>query len=283
MINDIYSKSAAGLTGEYNLVNRVISFRSMSGVGSLTLNPMRDAHTKRLKGVAPLTEEDKRNMSYFVDETTEVTITQGYTLDLMDPVHSVNWQWIKFCRGIALSYEAALQDPFCHFYVYDEEAKIQQNLSHAESVYKALNFVTNSSDEELLEKARLLDAGVERYKPSRIREYMSTLAMSSSIAEVNKVINIYEDSNASEKLFLFNLLDKRVIIRTPADVYKYNDMFLGVGMEQTIAFIKDPKNRSTVEQLFNRLNPDYLSTFKTKEGSSLSQEIQKEFEANDEE
>ena len=236
------------------LQNRVIEFRTRLNLYKHTFQPVMDRRTKRLKGVDVLSEEQKRNRPYVVDHTTSFTVESGTTLDLSNYIDAVTWEWLKHCPEIAHSKMEALRGK-AYFYIYDEAAEIEAAARLADLTRKALNYVHDTSDVKLQEKARLLEKGLEHLSPYQLRKYLNDLAMSDKYDDVMKIINIYEDPEAKERLFLLKLLDAQ-IVRNINEVMKFGDVDLGVGETQAIAFLRNPENANLVKMLRKRLYPE---------------------------
>jgi len=236
------------------LENRFIRFKSVFGIGELNLHPAKDRHTGQIKGVKPLTEEEKRGALYWVEPTTSRKITNETILDLSIYMDAIDWAWIRHCKGIAQSEEDMRKSDLVYFYVYDEEKESERQLAHSSAVLQALLFISNTPDPKLSQKARLLGERMETLKPNAIREFLNGMAKSRDIEKVKKIISIYQDADAKEKTFLNDLVDKG-IVRLVNDVYKFEHKNLGIGQTQAVAFLKQKENAHLVVKLRSLLYP----------------------------
>jgi len=250
-----YTASVHGIT----LQPKVIHLRSVFGVGKLFVQPKRDRVTRQFKGVRNLSQEEIRNCTYHVDPSTAAReITNNYTLDLSQVVDAIDWLWMQHCEGIALSEEEARRSDSVYFYVYDEAKNAEISIKMADAHRRALNYIEETPDEKLLNIVRLMNERMEGMPPSAIRAYLNRLALDKEIRKVQSIIKCYEDQDASERLLLYQLIDKG-IITIVGDVYKFEDMNLGIGENQVIVFLKDPTKTDIHTRMKVRLYPELLN------------------------
>lgn len=243
--------------GRVKLQNKVIMFKPVYGIGTLTVQPAKDAHTGQMVGVRLLSEDEKRKATYFVTENTKRVLEPGFFLDLSRERDAVDWLWIKNCKGVALSEDEMLRRDDVYYYVYDEDKESEKSVKHSEAVLKALQYVYQTPDAKLSEKARLLNEKMESLKPTQIRDYLYSLAKSSSLTKVMSLVAVYEDPDSKEKIFLNKLVDKG-IVKIVHNVYKFGDINLGIGEVQAVAFLKQPQNAGIVLTLRKRAYPEFF-------------------------
>ena len=128
----------------------------------------------------------------------------------------------------------------------------------ADAHRRALNYIEETPDEKLLNIVRLMNERMEGMPPSAIRAYLNRLALDKEIRKVQSIIKCYEDQDASERLLLYQLIDKG-IITIVGDVYKFEDMNLGIGENQVIVFLKDPTKTDIHTRMKVRLYPELLN------------------------
>jgi hypothetical protein len=249
-----YTDNCNGL----KLKSETIQFKSVFGIGKLTIQPARDRHTNQLKGVRMLSDEEKRHSIYWVTPDTKRTIESGFTLDLSNCIDATDWLWIQHSRGIGLSQDQAMYDDQCMFYVWDENKEAAKKLTRFDLMRKALNYIADTPNSELAQKARLLGEKWDGLVPSRIRQLLNDQSAHPSVQKIQEIIDIYEDKDSEDKLFLYNLIDKG-IVRLINNVYKYGDITLGIGETQAVVFLQDPKNQGYKDELFAACYPEFFS------------------------
>lgn len=261
---------------QVTLESRQIVFKSVGFLGKLFLHPPKDL-MGRVVGVYSPTEEEKKRLNYYVEPNTVVVIEPGTILNLADMRDATNWQWIKESKGIALSREEAMSDPSVYFYVFDEEAEYQKELRKDELQAKAMQLVMNTPEALLGEKARLLGYKMET-NALAIRKFLYAQAKSDNIANVKALIDVYEDKDADYKLTLMEFVD-RGVVKQISGIYLYDDIPLGMNVDQCVFFLKDPNNKELVDQMIRKSNPG--SSLLAKDRRSAEQEEDKKVRKKD--
>jgi hypothetical protein len=241
--------------------NRIIQFRATFGIGNQRLQPARDGVTRQLLGVPHLSEDQKRRVSYVVDENTSVILEPGFQLNLNDIVHAINWGWLKHCPTLGLSEDDMLNKASCYYYVYDAVQESKQKLTRSELVYEAMGFVKNLSDTKLSHYARLLGERMESMEPIAIRQYLYSLAEHQDIAKIKSILALKSDPDIEIKRKINQLVDKGFIKVINGNLYKFHDVELGKGVEEVVSFYKssNPLNKDIVINLNKALYSEFYN------------------------
>lgn len=222
--------------------------------GRLLLQPARDRRTGQLLGVKKLSDEDKRKVPYFVDNTTTREITDGLTLDLSEDIARIDWEWIKHCPEIALSFDESQSSAHALFYVKNDEKEISERIKKVKLTQKALSLVAEEkSQAQWYSVARLLGNRMDHAKPIEVEEYLYSIAQ----ANPQKLVDAYTDKDAKAKLFLMSLRDKDYV-KTIGGVLRFGETPLGINESQAVEFIKNPMNASIIEIMRRTLYPEYF-------------------------
>jgi hypothetical protein len=233
-------------------MNKEIVLKAYSGKvkGAVHVWPRLDTSTGKLLGVRSLSEEEKRNSPRVVDITTNRKITDGTTLNLNDPVDSIDWEWLRLSGAISEDFEEGLSDNTTH-YVYEPDKELDDKIAKINLKYEAVEIIRNASDDQRKEMARVIfGQNVGGFRSKELYEYM----MDRAEREPKKIIAGIEDPHYKEKLFLFALIDKKTISIDAHGHYRYGDIILGTHLDSAIHWMNDNRNRDLVGRFYVELN-----------------------------
>ena len=241
--------------------HHIIKFKHVFGAtgSTLKIQPARDGLTRQLIGVKMLSDDQKRKVTYFVDENTTFELKPGSYLDLGNIIDCINWKWIQHSRGIGLSRQDADSKVDVYFYVHDEAKESQKSLAHTDAIFEAIGYVKSISDSDLAATARLLGEKLDSLAPEAIREFLYSKAKHTSMEEVKKILALKEDPDTTIKKRINALVDKG-LIKIINGVYRFYKIDLGSGLEQTVLFFKNKQNKDIVDTMFKALYPELYDT-----------------------
>lgn len=233
---------------------QVIVLKSVYGKTNhkLKLGPTIDGRTGRMLGVKNLSEEEKRTARYFIDEKTRFELEDGTSFDLSDEIDAIKWECIRHSPYIASSREQAYSGDDTVFFVQDENKEVNKQLTRANSVFEAMEYVRERSQAEWFQVARLLGSNMEASRPNEVMVYLNSVAMDTP----GRILSVKRDPHFKSKLFLLGLLDKNILQRQ-SGMIKYGELTLGVDEDQALLWLKDSRNRDVVDLLHNKLYPEF--------------------------
>lgn len=265
-----------------------MSNKELNGVGIITLKsvyskerkliimPAKDKRSGWYKGVARLSDEDKKSLKFWVDPTTMLTITHNMEFNMSDPVDKLNWEWVQHVNAIAMSFEQCQQSKEALFYVDSQEIESLKSVNQDMQLAKAMAYVFKDRDDLLADRGRLLGYDMSGESPTSIRETL--LKVAKNPKTVHKLLEIYESTSVGINLLFLKARDKD-IIKMNNGAYLYGKSILGVTEESVIAQMQDPANRQLVLEIEKELN----STLKAGKGKAAPTQKAKDKESSDEE
>jgi hypothetical protein len=230
-----------------------ITFRSVLGKtqGKLTLCPGRSKITKRLIGVKVLSEDERRVSSYVVTEDTEVVVYDGYELDMEDHIDKTNWQWMKHLPELVATLEDSYGAPTALFYVENLNKDTEIRITERSFKTKAFGYLQEASQSKRVEVCRILGTDASTMSPIEIEDYLGEMADSAS----KKLVNAFEDKLIKVKLFLYALLDKRIINVDADGVYSWGSHILGVNEKSALEWLQLRDNSQYIKRLHDIVYP----------------------------
>jgi hypothetical protein len=218
--------------------------------------PAKDKRTNWYKGVARVSEDEKKKLSNWVDPEVTLLITHNMQLDLNDKRDKLNWDWLQHLPDIADSFEAAQMSRTALFYVDNVSREAKKSIAKDELVFNAMRYVMDDKPSNYATRARLLGFNMEGEDAIVIKEFLLKLAK--DIKNSAKVISAYESNETTVHLIFIKATDKDVIKLTNG-AYMFGNVVLGITVDSVLSFLKDPTNRVVLDELHKELNPeDYL-------------------------
>lgn len=227
---------------------RFIELKAVFGKqqGPLSLNPARDATTGALRGVKVLSEDERRKSPRIVDADTTRKITDGLILDLEKPVDAIDWAWIKECKEISASWDAAKSEPAALFYIFEPDKDIDERINKSAKTYKAMKIVYEYSLDNKKDLCKYLGNDVDRNREKDIDDYLISIAQKTP----EKLVSALDDVNYKTKVFLFTLLHKGILQRDKSGAYRYEGIIIGLNETAAIHYLNDERNRDLVGRFY---------------------------------
>jgi hypothetical protein len=237
----------------------VITLKSVFGKDQKTIvQPVKDGRGWYL-GVDKLTEEEKRKVSHHIEpEKVSLTLRDGFTFDLNDPVQALDWKWVQHCKEVSANMEEAQSTPDARLYVYIESRELDTTISKDEIIYRAKKHVYEDKPTNYINRTLILgvDLGYDKNATAselnimtkRAKEFLITTAGKTP----EKVIELYEGQNLNIQL-TFHSATREGIIVEESGMYKFGEYILGPNAKTAIAYLAQPANESVVQLLHRNL------------------------------
>lgn len=239
-------KTVAGL--------KKITLRSYLGKtqGSLTIRPVKDKMTGRLKGVKRMTDDEMRRAIHVVTNDTERVIKDNTIIDLEDQIDAIDWEWMKFCPEIFSSLEECFSNHhIALFYVENLEKDTEERVKKRYVKKQAYFYLDEASQPKKIDVARILGTDATTFTKMDLEDYLYEIAE----ANPKRIIEAFEDKLIKVKLFLFGLLDKRIILVDQDGVYRWNNHILGTSEKSALDWLQMADNAMHVKRLSDELYP----------------------------
>ena len=246
---------------EYDLQPKVITLKNIySNLNKVFVSPVKDRNTNQMRGVKPYTEDQARMVSYVATNESKRELKHGTQFNLANFKDRVDWEWVKELPIIASSEdEARSYEGSYQFYIYDGDRENNRKIKKSELVHKANIYIHNTPLDSFPDKARLLNERIEHLAPSKIKELLLDKVETKETATIMKVISIYEDTTADERLLLYKLKDRNTITYRKG-VYYFGEIMLGQTEEQVIAYMKMHENKHIYNTLVLKAYPELANT-----------------------
>lgn len=220
--------------------------------GPLTVCPVKDPVTGELRGVKPLSEEEKKKEKRPVDGYTTRKIMGDMVISYDNIVDRTDWDWIVHNKEIAASREDANQDEVVLFYVEDYEGELEKTVKKEELVIDAQIEVKKASNDKKVEVCRLLGVDARYMQPLEVSEFLYSKAKSHPELLLGK----FSDPDAKAKILVMDLIDRKIIVEDrETGVYLYGTTRLGSKMESVVAWVSDKTNNDIVVEMRKELLP----------------------------
>jgi hypothetical protein len=246
------------------VTDRVIEIKSIYKSTKQTVQPAFDSKIKWWAGVERLSDDLKKNKEYYVvvGETTadrvhlntKITLKDGLIFDLSNEVDKINWDWVKHCPQVAMSFAEA-QSSKALFYVHIEGRESEMRTRTVEKRHEAVALVLNDPATNYVNRALLLNMDMEGEQPSVIKDFLLETAEKSP----EKIFRIYRDK--AMKIHLLYLKAKKMYLVKvdPRDnVVTYGSTILGISDDSAIAYLQS--NEDILMLLERDVNPEYFAS-----------------------
>lgn len=225
------------------------------------IEPTKDANTGRLLGVANLSEEDKKQLTFVISPDSFVYIRNHHRIDLSKFEDRLTWSMMKHSPLIAESFHIGQNTPGAMFYISDEVEENRRDMESEDKLYKALSFIHNDKDEELVARARLMGVDMSGESADAAKKYL--LKQTREPGGVDKIISIYSGNQVATTILLYKAIDKG-IIKNKNNVFMYGTLPLGAEEDVVLQYLQSPNNASLVDQIKQEINPEVFGTTATK-------------------
>lgn len=270
-------------TTKADLISNVIVLRSVYGKVGIKyfIQPCKDPKTGRYPNcVKPvdshgdiiITDAERNSGKYFIKETDTFVIEDGTTFNLDDEIDAAKWEAIKNCILIAPDRYAKdasgnylidgtvgwkSKKPrygVAELYIDRPGYESAQRVSKKKKIHNAATFILDDQkgSEGRLLIARLLGKSMTNMPDADVEDYLLSVAEK----DPDKIINLYTGDDTNLRLLFIEAKDKKVIyIKNKLYLYADN-VVLGATDDAVITWMKDPKNRKTLELIRKDTFPD---------------------------
>lgn len=279
------AKSKSVVTKD-DLVKDVIVLRSVYGKVGIKyyIQPCKDPKTGRLpdcvkpvnsQGDMILKDSERNSDEYFIKENETFIIEDGTSFNLEDKVDRAKWEAIKNCPLIAS--ERFAKDAngnylidgtvgwtskrprygVAELYIDRPGYESAQRVSRKKKIHDAATYIIDDpkGSEGRLLMARLLGKNMTNMPDADVEDYLLTVAEKNP----DKIINLYTGDDINLRLLFIEARDKRVIyIKNKLYLYADN-ITLGATDDAALTWMKDPRNRKTLELIKQDTFPDAYS------------------------
>ena len=205
---------------------------------------------------------------FLITEDRIFTIQDGTTFNLNDPYQAVEWQAIENCFLIAPSrfakdangnylidgtpdvvtnsnYGARSRYGRAELYVERPGLEAQQKVTRAKLELQATNYIYQFGYEDWLTFAKVLGRNMENQPLPDVEYFLISVAKKTP----EKIIEICSGGDLANRV-LFITAKEHGVIRKKNGMYIYGedgDLILGASEEAVIDWMKQPKNKKTLE------------------------------------
>lgn len=266
-----------------DLVSNVIVLRSVYGKVGIKyyIQPCKDPKTGRLpdcvkpvdsRGDIIITDKEKNSGKYYIKENETFVIEDGTTFNLDEEVDNAKWEAIKNC--ILIAPERFAKDASGNYlidgtvgwtskkprygvaelYVDRPGYESAQRVSKKKKIHNAATLIIDDQRgaEGRLLAAKLLGKNMTNMPDADVEDYLLMIAEK----DPDKIINLYTGGDTSLRLLFVEAKDKRIIyIKNKLYLYADN-IVLGATDDAVITWMKDPRNRKTLELIRKDTYPD---------------------------
>lgn len=270
-------------TTKADLISNVIVLRSVYGKVGIKyfIQPCRDPKTGRYPdcvkpvnshGDIIITDTERNSGKYFIKETDTFVIEDGTTFNLDDEIDAAKWEAIKNCVLIAPDRYAKdasgnylidgtvgwkSKKPrygVAELYIDRPGYESAQRVSKKKKIHNAASYILDDpkGSEGRLLIARLLGKSMTNMPDADVEDYLLSIAEK----DPDKIISLYTGDDTNLRLLFIEARDKKVIyIKNKLYLYADN-VVLGATDDAVITWMKDPKNRKTLELIRKDTFPD---------------------------
>ncbi|MBO7222531.1 MAG: hypothetical protein J6V70_00170 [Kiritimatiellae bacterium] len=214
---------------------------------------------------------------FLIPEDRIFTIQDGTTFNLNDPYQAVEWQAIENCFLIAPSrfakdangnylidgtpdvvtnsnYGARSRYGRAELYVERPGLEAQQKVTRAKLELQATNYIYQFGYEDWLTFAKVLGRNMENQPLPDVEYFLISVAKKTP----EKIIEICSGGDLANRV-LFITAKEHGVIRKKNGMYIYGedgDLILGASEEAVIDWMRQPKNKKTLELIRKDAYPD---------------------------
>lgn len=214
---------------------------------------------------------------FLIPEDRIFTIQDGTTFNLNDPYQAIEWQAIENCFLIAPSrfakdangnylidgtpdvvtnsnYGARSRYGRAELYVERPGLEAQQKVTRAKLELQATNYIYQFGYEDWLTFAKVLGRNMENQPLPDVEYFLISVAKKTP----EKIIEICSGGDLANRV-LFITAKEHGVIRKKNGMYIYGedgDLILGASEEAVIDWMRQPKNKKTLELIRKDAYPD---------------------------
>jgi hypothetical protein len=233
--------------------DKIIIIKSVFKTGKTTVQPVSDG-TGWYRGVARLSEDEKRGKTHWAEPSSKFVIKDGVTFNLNDEAQRITWEWVKHSPCIAPNEEACQHTPGAEFYVYLENEVAAKNITRRELKYKAIECILKDNSVNYPVRAELLGVNMDYAKPSVIKDFL----LDQAELTPEKILKIYEGADVSIRLLLLKARKNGIVVVDDAGFYRYGSVVMGMSEKTAVDWLGDKSHKHIVEMLEKEVNPEYF-------------------------
>lgn len=234
---------------------------------------------KRVNSQGDMIMSEKERNDYsegkaaFFPENHVFEIVSGKTFNLDNIYDKAEWEAIENCPLIAKSRDERdingnlvidgpkstptkpARNGVAELYIDRPGLDTQKRVSHKQLIHKACSYIYDDPKgvDGQLSMARVLGKDMKNQPAADVIDFLIRIAEK----EPNKIINLYTGGDMSLRLLFIEAKEKKVIY-VKNKLYLYADkVVLGATDDAVIAWMKDPRNKNTLELIRKDTYPDY--------------------------
>lgn len=217
------------------------------------------------------------NHVYFIPEDMDITVTEGTTFDLSDPLQYNKWMSIKDHDVIAPMRDARDADGnllidgnkkrygIAELYVDVAGEDSARSIDRRKIIHQAIDFVLNDSANGILTKCKLLGRNMMNAPLTDAQDYL----MQEADKHPQKIIDLYTGQNSGIQLLILDAKEKGILVKTNG-WFMYGDTNLGANEDAVLTFLKSPVNKPIFDMLKAHVYPEYATQIKAMESAPQS-------------
>lgn len=272
-------------------VNNLIILRSVYGkVGQkYYIQPCKDKRTGRLpdcvkpvnsQGDIILSDNERNSGSYFIKETETFIVEDGTVFDLSDEIQRKNWEAIKNCSLIAPELDAKDSEGnylihgtanmktmrprygVAELYIDKPGLESAKRVSKKKKIHNACAYILDDERgaEGRLLMAKLLGKNMANMPDADVEDYLLGIAEK----DPDKIIKLYTGDDLALRLLFIEAREKKVIIvKNGVYLYSGTDVVLGATDDAVLTWMKNAKNKKTLELIRRDVFPENYMTEKS--------------------
>lgn len=171
---------------------------------------------------------------------------EGITLDLRDPIDNLKWRVLKANPTVAPSWEERFDSGEYAWALVDsnyESEETASNFKRKTKAYALLAKITNSKD-KMRDVLRIYGKRTSGDESDEWLQAELSKIVESGKAGVEKLINIFEDTDFEMKLFVEKAIEVGAIQKNKTRYMLPGGDVIGVGLDDTVAKLKEYKKNT---------------------------------------
>lgn len=210
------------------------------------------------------------NHVYFIPEDMDITVTEGTTFDLSDPLQYNKWMAIKDHDIIAPMRDARDAEGnllidgnkkrygIAELYVDVAGEESERSVNRRKLIHTAEEYVLNDSMNGILTKCRLLGRNMANAPFTDAQDYLLQLADKSP----KRVIDLYTGQDTGLQLLILEAKEKGILKKTNG-WFMYGDTNMGANEEAVLVFLKTPLNKAILDALKAHVYPEFAVQYQS--------------------
>jgi hypothetical protein len=272
-----------------DFASNLIILRSVYGkVGQkYYIQPCKDKKTGRLpecvkpvnsQGDIILSDKERNSGEYFIRENETFVVEDGTVFDLSDEIQRKNWEAIKNCSLIAPDFNAKDSDGnylihgtanmktlrprygVAELFIDQPGLDSYNRISKKKKIHNACAYILDDprGSEGRLLMAKLLGKNMSNMPDADVEDYLLTVAEK----DPDKIVKLYTGDDLALRLLFIEAREKKINL-VKNGVYIYLDVVLGATDDAVLTWMKDAKNKKTLELIRRDVFPENYMTEKS--------------------